>query len=264
MNEFATHEGLLAGRSGLVTGGGSGLGRATVLLAAREGAWVTVIDVDRASGEETVALVQEQGGEAAFFKADVSGGSQMAEAVQFSVDRFGPLRWASNNAAGGLGEFTPLHEIDDRTWSRTIDVCLKGVFHGIKYEIPAMEEAGGGSIVNISTASVAKGEAFLGAYIAAKGGVEALTRTAAAECGARGVRVNAVAPGGFETPGLKRYFERFPDQQQKTVDQHAMRRVGQPEEVAEAVVWLASERASFVTGACLGVDGGVLVNSHLL
>ena len=264
MDAKVSGEGLLAGRAGLVTGAGSGLGRATALLAAREGAGVTVVDIDRAAGEETVKQIREEGGVATFVEADVSDGSQMARAVEFAVTELGPLRWASNNAAGGAGRFAPLHEIDDRTWSRTIDVCLKGIFHGIKYEIPAMEAAGGGAIVNISTASVAKGEAFLGAYIAAKGGVEALTRTAAAECGARGIRVNAVAPGGFETPGLKRYFDRFPDQRQKTIDQHAMRRVGQPLEIAEAVVWLASERASFVTGACLGVDGGVVVNSHLL
>ncbi|MAJ59824.1 MAG: hypothetical protein CBC48_07610 [bacterium TMED88] len=264
MNSKAVSEGLLAGRAGLVTGGGSGLGRATALLAAREGAAVTVIDIDRAGGEETVEQLRKEGGQAAFVEADVSEGSQMAHAIEVAVSEFGPLRWASNNAAGGAGNFAPLHEIDDRTWSRTIDVCLKGIFHGIKYEIPAMQAAGGGSIVNISTASVAKGEAFLGAYIAAKGGVEALTRTAAAEYGAQGIRVNAVAPGGFETPGLKRYFDRFPEQRQHTIDQHAMKRVGQPLEIAEAVVWLASERASFVTGACLGVDGGVLVNSHLL
>ncbi len=255
---------MLEGRAGLVTGAGSGLGRATCLLAAQEGASVMVVDVNRQGGEETVALVREAGGEASFFEADVADGAQVEAAVAATVKQLGPLRWASNNAAGGAGSFLPLHEIDDRTWSRTIDVCLKGIFHGMKYEIPAMLEAGGGSIVNISTASVAKGEAFLGAYVAAKGGVEALTRTGAAEYSARGIRVNAVAPGGFETPGLMRYFERFPEQKEATVRQHAMRRVGKPAEIAEAVVWLASDRASFVTGSCVGVDGGVRVNSHLL
>ena len=121
------------------------------------------------------------------------------------------------------------------------------------------------AVVNAQTAaSQFKGEAFLGAYVAAKGGVDALTKTAAAEYAARGIRVNSVAPGGFETPALKRYFEKFPDFADRTVAQHAMRRVGKPEEVAESVVWLASERASFVTGACVQCDGGVLVNSHML
>ena len=256
--------GMLEGRAGLVTGAASGLGRATCLLAAREGAPVLVVDVDERGGEETVALVRRAGGRAEFFRADVTDAAVVAAAVEAAVSRLGPLRWASNNAVGGAGSFAPLHEIDERSWSRTIDVCLKGVFHGMKYEIPAMLAAGGGSIVNISTASVFKGEAFLGAYVAAKGGVEALTRTGAAEYSARGIRVNSVAPGGFATPALERYFERFPEQREKTIRQHAMRRVGRPEEIAEAVVWLASERASFVTGACLSCDGGVLVNSHLL
>ena len=127
-----------------------------------------------------------------------------------------------------------------------------------------MLERGGGSIVNISTASVAKGEAFLAAYVAAKGGVEALTKTAAAEYSARGIRVNAVAPGGIKTPAIERYFRKFPEHEERTVAQHAMRRIGRPDEVAQSVVWLASDRASFVTGACLSCDGGVLVNSHLL
>jgi NAD(P)-dependent dehydrogenase (short-subunit alcohol dehydrogenase family) len=134
----------------------------------------------------------------------------------------------------------------------------------MKAEIPAMLARGGGSIVNISTASVFKGEAFLSAYIASKGGVDALTRTAAAEYGARGIRVNTVAPGGFETPAIARYFEKFPEHRDRTIAQHAMRRLGRPEEVAEPVIWLASDRSSFVTGSCVQCDGGVLVNSHLL
>jgi len=257
-------EGMLAGRAGMVTGGASGLGRATCALAAREGAGVMVVDVDAEGGEATARAIRQAGGRAAFFRADVTDPAAVAAAVSATVEAFGPLRWASNNAVGGAGDFAAIHEIDDRAWSRTIDVCLKGVFHGLKYQIPAMLEANGGSIVNITTASVGKGEAFLGAYVAAKGGVEALTKTAAAEYSARGVRVNAVAPGGFETPALQRYFDRYPEHREQTVRQHAMRRIGRPEEVAEAVVWLASERASFVTGASLACDGGVGVSSHLL
>jgi NAD(P)-dependent dehydrogenase (short-subunit alcohol dehydrogenase family) len=256
--------GMLQGKRGLVTGAGSGLGRATCLLAAREGARVGILDIDSAAAEETATAVREVGGEAIVCRADVAEASEVEAAVARVVEGFGGLDWASNNAAGGAGDFALTHEIDDRTWSRTIDVCLKGVFHGIKYEVPAMLASGGGSIINISSASQFKGEAFLGAYVAAKGGVDALTKTAAAEYAARGVRVNSVAPGGFETPALSRYFEKFPDFADRTVAQHAMRRVGKPEEVAEAVVWLASERASFVTGACVQCDGGVLVNSHML
>lgn len=255
---------LLENKPGLVTGAGSGLGRATCLLAAAEGAPVAAIDIRVEAAEETADAVRAQGGKAIAIEADVTRPDQMEAAVARVVQAFGQLRWASNNAAGGMGAFTPLHEIDDENWSNTIDVCLKGIFHGMKYEIPAMLESGGGSIVNISSASAAKGEAFLGAYVAAKGGVEALTKTGAAEYAGQGLRINAVAPGGFETPGLQRYFERFPEFEQKTVAQHALRRVGQPSEVAEAVIWLASDRSSFVTGATLQCDGGIAVNSHML
>jgi 2,5-dichloro-2,5-cyclohexadiene-1,4-diol dehydrogenase 1 len=180
------------------------------------------------------------------------------------VSAFGGLGWACNNAVGGSGGFGPLHEIDDRTWDRTLAVTLSGVFYAMKYEVPALLANGGGSIVNITTAGVVKGEAMLAAYVAAKGGVDALTRAAASEYSARGIRVNSVAPGGFETPALARYFERFPDKQQLTIATNAQRRLGSPEEVAEPVIWLASDRSSFVTGACVACDGGVVVNSHLL
>jgi NAD(P)-dependent dehydrogenase (short-subunit alcohol dehydrogenase family) len=134
----------------------------------------------------------------------------------------------------------------------------------MKYPIPAMLQSGGGSIINITTASVDKGEAMLAGYVSAKGAVDALTRTGAAEYTARGIRVNAVAPGGFETPAIARYFEKYPAFKERTVNSHAMRRLGRPEEVAEPVIWLASDRASFVTGTTLHCDGGVGVNSHLM
>jgi NAD(P)-dependent dehydrogenase (short-subunit alcohol dehydrogenase family) len=256
--------GLLEGKVGLVTGGASGLGRATCVLAATEGSQVAVLDVDETAGEATAEAVRRTGGRATFIRTDVADSHSVRDAVARIVSDLGGLDWASNNAVGGAGDFSPLHEIDEESWARTLDVCLKGVFHGMKHELPVMLERGRGSIVNISTASVSKGEAFLAAYVAAKGGVEALTKTGAAEYSARGVRVNSVAPGGIATPAIERYFRRFPDHEAATVAQHAMRRVGRPEEVAQAVVWLASDRASFVTGACLACDGGVLVNSHLL
>ncbi len=256
--------GLLEGKVGLVTGASSGLGRATSILAAREGSRVVVVDIDDAGGGEVVEAVRERGGEAIFVHADVTEPEQVEAMVARLVAEFGRLDWASNNAVGGAGGFGPLHETDDRAWSRTMDVCLKGVFNCMKYEVPAMLEAGGGSIINITTASVFKGEAMLAAYVAAKGGVDALTRTGAAEYAARGIRVNSVAPGGFETPALAGYFERFPEHKTRTINQHAMRRIGRPEEVAEPVVWLASDRASFVTGTCIVCDGGIGVNSHLL
>ena len=255
---------LLEAKVGLVTGAGSGLGRATALLAAEEGSKVVVADLNEQSGAETVDQIRRAGGDALFLRTDVSDEQQVEAMVAHTIEEYGALHWASNNAVGGSAGFGPLHEIDERSWMSTLDVCLKGVFFGMKYEIPAMLKSGGGSVVNITTAAVEKGEAMLAAYVAAKGGVSALTKTAAAEYSARGIRVNAVAPGGFETPALKRYFEQYPEFREKTVNTHAMRRLGKPEEVAEPVIWLASDRASFVTGSTIYCDGGVGVNSHLL
>ncbi len=256
--------GFLTSKVGLVTGASSGLGRATSILAAREGSKVLVADIADEQGEATVDAILAEGGDAIYFHCDVTDPDQVSSMVQHCALHFGGLDWASNNAVGGAGGFAALHEMSERTWQRTIDVCLSGVFHCMKFEIPAMIERGGGSIINIITASVATGEAMLGAYIAAKGGVDALTRTGASEYATQGIRVNSVAPGGFETPAIARYFEEFPAHKERTVAQHAMRRIGTPEEIAEPVIWLASERSSFVTGASLLADGGIMVNSHLL
>ena len=256
--------GLLDGKVGLVTGAAQGLGRAIAELAAREGSRVVLCDVQRERGQAAADEIVKAGGDAIFVAADVSDAEQVEALVARCVEHYGRLDWACNNAVGGAGDFGPLHQIDAKNWTRTIDVCLKGVFHGLKFQVPAMLANGGGSIVNITTAGVFKGEAMLAAYVAAKGGVHALTLSAASEYSARGVRVNSVAPGGFETPAIARYFQKYPDFAQKTIDTHAMRRLGKPEEVAQPVIWLASDRASFVTGSCIACDGGALVSSHLL
>jgi len=256
--------GLLDGKTGLVTGAARGLGRATALLAAKEGSKVTLADVNERGGKEAVEEIRRAGGDAIFVPTDVAQADQVERMVARTVEAFGRLDWASNNAVGGTANFGPLHEIDESTWSRTVDICLKGVFYGMKFEIPAMLQTGGGSIINITTASIFKGEAMLAAYVASKGGVDALTKTGAAEYSARGIRINSVAPGGFETPALRSYLEQYPEIRERVVGTHAMRRFGQPEEVAEPVIWLASDRSSFVTGSCLLCDGGTLVNSHML
>lgn len=256
--------GLLDGKVGLVTGAAQGLGRATALLAAREGSAVVVADVQEEAGEAAAAAIREAGGEACFVRCDVSVAAEVEKLVGRAVETFGRLSWACNNAVGGAGGFGLLHEIDDRTWDRTIAITLSGVFYSMKYEIAAMLANGGGSIVNITSSGALKGEAMLAAYVAAKGGVDTLTKAGAAEYAQRGIRVNSVAPGGFETPAIKRYFERFPEHAAKTIGTNAQRRLGQPDEVAQPVLWLASDRSSYVTGTSITCDGGVMVNSHLL
>ena len=222
-------------------------------------------DIQEEPGEAVAKSIRSGGGEAALQRTDVSDPEQVEALVAWTLDRFGRLDWMCNNAVGGGGAFGPLDQVSDRSW----DVDRRRLSEGRvpRHEVRHSGDAarrGGASVVNITTSGLFKGEAMLGAYIAAKGGVHALTLSGAAEYAARGVRVNSVAPGGMETPAIQRYFEQYPDFAQKTIDAHAMRRLGRPEEVAEPVVWLASDRASFVTGACIVCDGGTLVNSHLL
>ena len=255
--------GLLDGKVGLVTGAGAGIGRATALTFAREGAAVMVADVDARGGEETLRLVLEAGGRARFERADVSDEAQVEAMVRATVDAFGALHCASNNAARGAG-FRALTEIPRADWDRALGVTLTGVWLCMKHEIPAMLACGGGAIVNIASVSGMRGEATQAAYSAAKGGVLALTKTAAAEWARSGVRINAVCPGGIRTPAIEAYFEHAPGIREATVAVHAMRRLGEPEEIADAVAWLCSDRASFVTGHAMVVDGGVLVNPHTL
>jgi NAD(P)-dependent dehydrogenase (short-subunit alcohol dehydrogenase family) len=255
------HKGLLEGKVGIVTGSGSGIGRVTAQVFAREGAKVVVADWNKESAQETVALIESEGFEALCIQADVSDEDSVAEMVTRTVDRFGKLDCASNNAALGAG-FHPTHELDRKRWDRCLAVSLTGVWLCLKYQIPTMIESGGGSIVNISSVSGIKGQVTQAAYAASKGGVIALTKTAAAEYATRGIRVNSVAPGGIETPGMSGYLKAYPEIREVTENQHAMRRFGQPSEIADAVTYLCSDRSTFVTGQVLGVEGGIQVNAH--
>ena len=255
--------GLLDGKVGLVTGAGSGVGRATAIMFAKDGAKVTVADRDVPAGQETVELIEAAGGTALFVEADVAVLEHVEAMVQATVDRFGGLHCASNNAAAGAG-FRFLPNIEKKAWDGALSVTLTGVWLCMKYEIPAMLASGGGAIVNIASLSGMRGEALQAAYSAAKGGVIALTKSAAAEYAQRGIRVNAVLPGGIRTPAIEQYFRKVPGALEATGAVHAMRRLGEPEEVADAVTYLCSDRASFITGHAMVVDGGVLVNPHTL
>jgi len=255
--------GLLDGKVALVTGAGAGIGRATALAFAREGARVTVADVDERGGAETVRLIESAGGRALFARADVSDEAEVAAMVRATLEAFGALHCASNNAARGAG-FRVLTELRREDWDRALAVTLTGVWLCLKHEIPALLASGGGAIVNVASVSGLRGEATQAAYSAAKGGVLALTKSAAAEWAQRGIRVNAICPGGIRTDAIEAYFEHAPGVREATVAVHAMRRLGEPAEIADAIVWLCSERASFVTGHAMVVDGGVLVNPHTL
>ncbi len=254
---------LLANKVGLVTGGGDGIGRATAMTFASDGASVAVADLRLAAAEETVALIEAAGGTAIAIHADVADESAVAEMVARTIDAFGRLDCACNNAAGG-GGFRALEEVTEDNWDHCQQVTLKGIWLSMKHEVPAMLENAGGAIVNIASLSGVRGEALQAPYSAAKGGVLALTRTAAAENAQRGIRVNAINPGGILTRALKNYLEKVPGAKEKTESVHAMRRFGQPEEVADAVAYLCSDRASFITGHALNVDGGIMVNPHTL
>lgn len=255
--------GLLEGKVGLVTGGGAGIGRATACVFAADGARVCVVDRDPSAGQGTVDLIEGEGGQAFFIEADVADAVQVQAAVDATLERYGALHCASNNAAAGAG-FQLLTDIPQKGWDRVLDVNLTGVWHCMKAQIPAMLECGGGSIVNIASLSGIRGEATQAAYSASKGGLLALTKSAAAEYAQRGIRVNAVCPGGIRTSAIVGYFERVPEAEAATIATHAMRRLGEPEEIADAVAYLCSDRSSFVTGHAMVVDGGILVNPHTL
>jgi len=255
--------GCLEGTVGIVTGAGNGIGRATAELAAAEGAAVIVADIRGADAERTAAAIAAAGGTAIASTTDIADPAQVAAMVGRSAD-LGGLHWACNNAFGGGGRFQPFGAISLADWNSALAITLTGTFLCMQHEAAAMRASGGGSIVNITTVAAYKGEAYLAAYAAAKGGVESLTKTAAAELAQAAIRVNSICPGGIETDSIRRYFDAFPAFRERTVATHAMRRLGRPQEVAEAVVFLASARSSFITGHALYVDGGTTVNSHLL
>lgn len=247
---------MLKDKVAIVTGGSSGIGRAIALSFAREGAKVVVSDLNEAGGSGIVQQISGQGGDAVFIKANVAEPADAEQLVRQAVDRYGALHVACNNAGVG-GETLPTADYPIEEWNRVIAVNLSGVFHGMKYQIAAMLKSGGGSIINVASILGAVGFANAPAYTAAKHGVVGLTQVAALEYSARGIRVNAVGPGFIHTPMISK-LESDAAVNDALVAAHPIGRLGRPEEVAELVVWLASERASFVSGAYYPVDGGYL------
>ncbi|MDB2379539.1 SDR family oxidoreductase [Luminiphilus sp.] len=249
----------LEGKSALVTGAGVGIGRAIALTMAGQGARVVVADLNEETAQETATLIREAGGDARTFVADVSDEQRVSAMVKFAVDTFGSLDVACNSAAVSRGS-GPIHTFDKAVFDQTLDLCLTNTFLCMKYEIEAMlEQTSGGSIVNISSNASLRGQPYNTAYAAAKSGVNLLTKSAAAEYGHKGIRINAVSPGVVRTPGVEKYFEEQPKIAEGLKQVAVMRRLGEPSEIAEAVCFLASDRASFITGQLLSVDGGAAV-----
>ena len=249
--------GRLDNKIALVTGAGSGIGRATALVFAREGARVVVSDIVVEGGQETVQQIEAAGGEAIFVKADVSKAADVEALITQTVETYGRLDCAFNNA-GIEGGVKPTIDCTEEEFDRTIAVNLTGVWLCMKYEIQQMLSQGGGTIVNTASAAGLVGFPGLPDYVASKHGVVGLTKTAALEYAKSGIRVNAVCPGVIQTPMVERGAQLSPGFDELAVSMEPVGRFGQPAEVGEAVVWLCSDAASFVTGIPMQVDGGLV------
>ena len=247
----------LEGKVGLVTGGTSGIGRETAILFAKSGARVVVAGRRELDGNETIELVRATGGDGLFVKADVSKAVEVEALVQSAVEKFGRLDVAFNNA-GIEGVWKPIVRQSEEDWDQTIAINLKGVWLCLKYEMRQMlKQGGGGAIVNMASVNGLIGAAGAAAYSASKHGVIGLTKTAALENAKSGIRINAVCPAVIETPMAERIFG-APAVHDYVLSCHPIGRFGKPEEIAEAVVWMCSDRASFMTGQSLVLDGGFL------
>jgi NAD(P)-dependent dehydrogenase (short-subunit alcohol dehydrogenase family) len=239
----------------LITGGNSGIGRATALMAAREGAKVTIANRTPESGQQVVKEIKEAGGEAMFIQADVSKSAQVEAMVKAVVDTYGRLDGAFNNA-GIAGVLAVTHQCKEEDWDECIDINLKSVWLCMKYEIEQMLKQGGGSIVNQGSAAGLVALPGALAYCAAKFGVVGLSKTAAAEYVKQNIRINAMCPSFVATPLTAQLAQDYPDLVQKAFPFQPIGRMGTPEEIASGVIWLLSDSASFASGMAMSVDGG--------
>lgn len=243
------------GKVALVTGAASGIGRSAAALFAREGAKVVVADVKVEGGEETVRQITDAGGSAVFVKVDVSNASEVEAMINKAVDTYGQLDYACNNA-GIEGTMGCIAECTEENWDRTIGINLTGVWLCMKYEIPEMLKRGGGAIVNMASVAGLVGFPNLPAYCASKGGVVLLTKSASLEYAKQGIRINAICPGVIRTAMIDRIVMEHPEMEAGLLATEPVGRLGTPDEIAEAVIWLCSAAASYVTGIPMPIDGG--------
>ncbi|MCC8359102.1 SDR family NAD(P)-dependent oxidoreductase [Salinimicrobium sediminilitoris] len=238
----------------IITGAASGIGEATAILFGREGAQVVVSDINTEAGEEVVKRIIKAGGTASFFKADVASAAENKALVDFAVKTYGKLDIAVNNAGIG-GEANKIVDMSLEGWHRVIDINLHSIFYGMKYQIEAMLKNGQGSIVNISSILGSVGFEGSAGYVAAKHAAVGMTRTAALEYSAQKIRINAVGPAFIDTPLLDQLDDEIKNQ---LISLHPIGRLGRSEEVAELILWLGSDKASFATGSYYPIDGGYL------
>lgn len=237
-----------------ITGGNSGIGKAVAILMAREGAHIVIADLKE--NQETLEKIRKEGTEARFIRCDVSKPQEVEQAVSATINFFGSLDVAVNNA--GIVDASLLHEKSIEEWQRVIDINLSGVFYGMKYQIAQMRsQASGGSIVNVGSIMSQVAELGIASYASSKHGLVGLTKVGALENAVNNIRVNAIGPGYIETPLLMDNASQ--DSRAYMESKHAMKRLGKPEEIAKAILFMASDDASFCTGAYLPVDGGYLI-----
>jgi NAD(P)-dependent dehydrogenase (short-subunit alcohol dehydrogenase family) len=247
-----------SGKVAFVTGAANGIGRAAALAFARAGASVVLADVAEDRNQETARMVERLGGRACAVRCDVTRGEDVKAALDEAVEAFGRLDLAFNNA-GSEQALVPTAELTEQDWDRIVGINLRGVFLCMKYELPLMLKQGGGAIVNTSSGAGVKGFAGQAAYAAAKHGVIGLTRAAALDYARSNVRVNAVCPGIIETPMMDRFTGGTSDGRERVIAQEPIGRMGTPDEIAAAVVWLCSDAAAFVVGHAMVIDGGQTV-----
>ncbi len=244
----------LEGKVVIITGAGSGIGKETALLFAKEGAKVVVADVNEKGGEETVAEIKKNGGEAIFARLDISSREQSKEVIEYTLERYGKIDVLINNA--GIIQDALVQKMTEEQWDTVINVNLKGPFNCIQAVVPAMIEHGTGEIINVSSIVGLYGNIGQTNYAAAKAGLIGMTKTLAKELGKKGIRVNAVAPGFIYTPMTAKMPEKILEMMKEKTP---MKRIGQPDDVAYALLYLASDEANFINGAVLCVDGGLLI-----